>query len=451
MNVRPAIVFAAGLGVRLWLIHAFPIVFGGDTILRLANRDRILLAYQLPLLQSLIWGLSQITTDLWATRLLMALIGAAAGVGFYLLAAHFVDRARASWAALLLTTNPFLIELSIVPYQEVLMLAALCFAFHFYLARRLPAASVALGLACLTRYEAWAACPVLALAHAGLTRRLPVSALLFGWAPLGWIVLHLGLSPGGTFVAEWPATFGRLVRYLYLAWITLKNTPAPVWVLAAFGLLERPHDRRLRTLAVFFVLFLLSIPFSAHGESPDPERRVTAREATLWIAAVAMAAGFARTRWLAWIAALGIAWGVFDAHRFLRRDTSEPHLRLSYRLARYIDGAVRERETAVILARPMPPELMRNYLDKVARRGGEPALRQARRVLESMDTSPPDYQRTLVHSRIGRHRLLSRPAPGAAWWFVWSDAPNPPPASGMKQVETLSEGALRVVVYHSEP
>src|SRR5207245_573311 len=36
-------VFLVGLAFRLWLIYVFPIVFGGDTILHLANRDHILL------------------------------------------------------------------------------------------------------------------------------------------------------------------------------------------------------------------------------------------------------------------------------------------------------------------------------------------------------------------------------------------------------------------------
>ena len=43
-------VFLFGLLVRLALMHAHPAIFRGDTALRLANRDRILLAYQLPLL-----------------------------------------------------------------------------------------------------------------------------------------------------------------------------------------------------------------------------------------------------------------------------------------------------------------------------------------------------------------------------------------------------------------
>src|SRR6476659_9352175 len=120
-----AAVFISGLLLRLWLLHAYSIVFGGDTVLRLANRDHILLAYQLPMLQLLIYGISLVSHDLLPVRCLMALIGAAAGVGFYWMIRCFVSERNALIAALLFTMNPFLVEISIVPYQEPLMLAGL--------------------------------------------------------------------------------------------------------------------------------------------------------------------------------------------------------------------------------------------------------------------------------------------------------------------------------------
>jgi hypothetical protein len=114
--VNSVAVFVAGLLLRVWFIHAYPIVFGGDSILRLANRNHILLSYQLPLLQVLIYGVSLVSKNLLSVRWLMAVIGAVAGVGFYWMARCFVSERNAMTAAPLLTANALLVEISIVPY-----------------------------------------------------------------------------------------------------------------------------------------------------------------------------------------------------------------------------------------------------------------------------------------------------------------------------------------------
>ena len=85
-------VFTFALTVRLWLIHAYPAIFGGDTVLRLANSDRILLAYQLPLLQAGIYGISQLFEGDLPVRYLMAVIGAVASVACYALATDLMPR-----------------------------------------------------------------------------------------------------------------------------------------------------------------------------------------------------------------------------------------------------------------------------------------------------------------------------------------------------------------------
>ncbi len=412
-------VFTFALTVRLWLIHAYPAIFGGDTVLRLANSDRILLAYQLPLLQAGIYGISQLFEGALPVRYLMAVIGAVASVACYALATDLMPRLAALATAMIFASNPFLIELSIVPYQEVLMLGALMFAFHFFFNGRNIAASLALGLACLTRYEAWAACPVLAAAHLrqhGIRlATLSKSLMLFGWAPAGWMLYHTGLSATGTIVLELPATPYRLIRYVYLGWITVKNTPLPVLVLTAFGIWtawkRRPlNDVRLQVLCGFMALVVLAILFSAHGESPDPERFVTAREASLWIAAVILASGFAlanRSRAALTFAAVGVVLGIFDAKRAVRRDTSDPRIQVSYELARYLDDRLKPNETALVFAKPIPPQLVQQYVDKVSRKSGDAGVKHARTILLSLETTPPDYQRTLVHSRLGKHRLRS--------------------------------------------
>src|SRR5215471_294574 len=119
------IVATVALLVRLWLILAFPIVYGGDSLLRLINRDHILISYQLPLLQLLIWALTRFFTSVLSVRLLMAALGAFAAVAFYRFASDFVSERGALAGALLFATNPFITAVSSVPYQEILLLGCL--------------------------------------------------------------------------------------------------------------------------------------------------------------------------------------------------------------------------------------------------------------------------------------------------------------------------------------
>src|SRR4051812_14061117 len=37
--------FVSGLAIRLWLIIAYPALYGGDTVLHLRNHDHLLLSY----------------------------------------------------------------------------------------------------------------------------------------------------------------------------------------------------------------------------------------------------------------------------------------------------------------------------------------------------------------------------------------------------------------------
>src|SRR5215831_17300043 len=135
------------LALRLWLIFQFPIVFGGDSMLRLMHRDEVLLSYQLPLLQCFIWLLSRFTTGALPVRLLMAVIGALAAVAFYYLAVDFAGPRAALIGALLFAANPYITPVSIVPYQEILLLATLFAAFHFFFTRRWIASAIFLALA----------------------------------------------------------------------------------------------------------------------------------------------------------------------------------------------------------------------------------------------------------------------------------------------------------------
>src|SRR5262245_50460235 len=223
--LEPLVFLLVGLLVRIAFIYLHPAIYGGDSVARLMHADRVLLAYQLPLLQLLIYLVNLVSTDPLLIRYLMSLVGAMAGAAFYLLSDVLLDRSAARFATLFFVFNPFLLVHSIVPYQEILMLLTVCLGLYFLLCldsdgnvtstkrslprwtpswlkegeRRIGLASLFLGLACLTRYEAWViaavaglyyaklqlnACPQ--LSYSGLLAR---TMLLFGWAPLLWIVL----------------------------------------------------------------------------------------------------------------------------------------------------------------------------------------------------------------------------------------------------------------------
>jgi hypothetical protein len=484
-----AIVFCAALAPRLWLIHSFPVIFGGDSVVRLANRDRILLSYQLPLLQGALHYLSVVTSDPLAVRYLMAFAGAAAGLAFYamtraLLGGSTSASTAAFQTALWFATSPFVIAFSIVPYQEILMLAGLFAAFAFAFKGEWTIAGIVLGLACLTRYEAWLACPVLAVAFLLEKGHRPAeiakAVFWFGWAPLGWILIHGGVTPGGTYAAESAFRLERFYRYVYLGWITVKNTPLPVLLLALFGAWvfwkrRLIAERRYQMLTAFVVLFLAAVLLSAHGERDQPERFVTAREAHILLAATVLLAGLGvsalrRFRWTLVLA--GSIVGLGMAHRFVANETSQPPFALSYQAARYLDEHVRGGEQVVVLAQGVPAELLARYLDKAEQSGGVAGREKALAVLLVLDTSPPNYQRILVHSRLGKEQLRSvaslpanlvrAPAPALPpaprWVVLWSDfTPTNAVEEGLQEElarrqpeQVFEHGGVRVAIYRME-
>jgi len=470
--------------MRAILILQWPVVFGGDTVLRLANREHVFLSYNLPALQALLHYLALISPSIALVRCVMALIGTIAVVGFYLLACHLLDENTAFLTALLFSSNPFLLALSTVPYQETLMMAGIFFSLHFFFSGRILASGFALGVACLTRYEAWAACPILWFAYL-LNRRCRLStvaqaSLVFGWAPLIWILWRRGLSPGGTYVLDPQLSLWRLMRYVHLTWAVVKFTPVAVLILAVFGLIAAYQSKawkgRSETLPLigFLGLFLISILGSAHGVSPDPQRYVTDREAHLLIATAVLVAGYGASRLprVGTVAAtIGIAVGVYGAMLFVERASNEPKVQLSYLLAKVLDDTVRPNERVIVLTQPIPQALLDSYLQEVFRREGTAGLEKARAVMRAIDTSPPDYQRTLIHSRFDKQHLLSFasqaacelkreqwPDTHADWVAVWSDFS---PANDLERYVYMQEvqsrspaqviraGGLYVSLYHT--
>ena len=432
--MKPALVFAAGFVLRAVIIATNPIVWGGDTMIRLFDRHTLLKSYQLPLLQVLISAVSYISMNPALVQYLMAVIGAVAGVGFYLLAADFVGEKYAFPAALLFVTHPYILAISTVPFQEILMLAGLFFAFHFFHTENWIAASLCLGAACLTRYEAWAACPVLAVACWLQTRRV-AHALLFGWAPVAWVVFRQGLATPGHFVLERSISLWRFQRYAYIAWITLKFTPIPTLLLGAVGVYalwqtRSKLDRRWAVQIAFLAIFLASLLFSAHGVAPDPERYVTSREAVIPMCFVLLlaAVGFSDWNWprlRALVFAVSVVLGVAGAFYYVRVESSKPEIQVDYRIARYLDQHVGANERVLIEAPPLPADQAHQYLEKARTTGGEASYRVAERELAEIAETPPDYQRIVVYSRLAPERLLPHAGACADWVVKW----NPPGAA----------------------
>jgi hypothetical protein len=461
--MKPVAILLLGFALRVAIMATNPVIWGGDTMIRLFDRHDVFSAHQLPLLQLLISGVSLLSMDPVWIRLLVAAIGAMAGVAFYWLAGDLFGPKWAMPAALLFVTHPYLLAVSTVPFQEILMLAALLMAFHFFYAERWLPASLFLAAACFTRYESWIACPVFAAAYVwrrgcGLAPALR-SATLFGWAPAFWVLAHHGLTSPGHFVLDSYVSFWRLQRYVYLGWITAKFTQPPVLALAAAGFRlllagRRELDWRLWMQIAFVALFAIAILFSAHGVMPDPERYVTSREAHIPMYFVLIAAVLGLRQWpranRAFVAASAVI-GVAGAFWYASFESSRPDVQLGYRVAKLLDQSLRPGERALILACPVSERDARLYLSKAEQIGGEEGLRQAQIELRRFEATPPDYQRVVVHSRLGRDRLLASPAGCAEWIVVWQDCPGGTgAAAGAAPVEVLRAGSRSVSVFRRQ-
>jgi hypothetical protein len=457
--VKAVAIFLLAFAVHVVVIVVEPIIFGGDTIMRLLHRNDLLMGHQLPMLQILISGVTKISPDPLLVRYLVSLIGAVATLGFYWMVRDMFGEQWAMAGAVFFMTNPFFLALSTVPYQEMLMLAGLVFAFHFFYNENWIAASLCLAVACLTRYEAWAACPVLALAYIMRKDRTPLgwlkAALLYGWMPVVWILVNRGaLTSPGHFVVERSLSIARLQRYPYLAWVTVRTTQITVVFMAAVGAFRLYKNRslidwRLQLHIGFLILFLLAIPFSAHGVDPDPERYITAREAHIPILFLLLLATLGLSQWPKWttaIVAVSALIGLAGAIHVARNAASSPDFQLSYRLAKYLDGAVRGDERVLILAQPMP-DVTSVYFEKALQTGGEAGLRQAQLVMSKADLRPMDYKRVLAYSHLGSSQLLAPPATCGEWVAVWSDYPDAAhELAGAQPVQVLQSGPMSVTV-----
>ena len=308
-------------------------------------------------------------------------------------------------------------------------------------------ASLFLGLACLTRYEAWVITAVAGLYYArtrsdgrSLTSHLQLvtkTMALFGWAPLLWILLHRGVSPQGTYVLEGPATWERLLRIPYIIAMALYHAGPIVGGLALLGLVTfwkrslwaKPG---IQMVILAAALLVVSLVFSAHGVEPNPQRYVTDREAhwlvlfAFWAAALGLSGlkeslvSSAKTslsktltypsnlgtviHWLALV--LVVVWGTFQTDRYIRRLLADQNLILDYAVAQHLEQNLSDGDVALVFAQPLPANSAQQYLDKVYSQGGTNALEIARQQLAELNSGPLDYSRIVVNTHVRKGQIV---------------------------------------------
>lgn len=432
---------------RFALILAHPGVYGGDATARLARSDELVLAYQLPLPQLVVVLARALAPDPLWTRLAFAGIGA--------LVAPLVARAlapelgaRAAWfGGALAALHPLLLYYSLVPYQESLLLSLLLLAGAALRQRRDAAASLFLGLACLSRYEAWIAAALLVVAR----RRRPLRALvLFGWAPLLWVAAWGGLAPAGTYVLDLDP-FSALSR-LDSLWQKLREYSgwgAPLLALAGGVLARRRFGPALAWGAGYSVLVLAAIAVAGH-EFPPGSGRLSERLAQLPALVVCALAGLALGTLAGsarrWAAPLAVALLLFQAQAWLRFSlglvsaaTREPSLRLAVEVARLAGRELRAGERLAVLGPPVPQAAIEDYIRKVERSGGD--ARRARSIATSLTRRSPDADRVAANLARSPDSVVGL-APGAALVAVFDDAPDRPLDAGvlLARFEAASRG-----------
>ncbi len=402
----------------------YPVVYGGDPIVRLTNWEHLRLAYQLPLFQAVVHAVTRLSPHPLLLRVVLAVISALGACGMARLAAVAFGEESGPYAGLLFGSSHFLIFLGNAPYQEMLELALLLWALALIFGATSKAAQTAgyllLAAACWTRYEAWFAALAGALVQVIHQRPRPLRALLlalpFSIGPLAWIAANGGLSPAGTLVLDSGLRLARLWRIPYVLGASLYHTNAIVALLALFGFITWWRDpgwkRNLPALEILplaAALFLLALPFSAHGVEPDPDRYVTNREVHFLLPCwFLLAAG--GLRWFrirlrgspvlpaALVFLLVFAYEGYATKKILDQSVNEGNLQLDVQLTWGIATRLGPGQSALIFARPFAPEETQRFLEMVRRGQGEAGVQAAREMMSRMNIWPMDYARIWVYA-----------------------------------------------------
>ncbi len=150
-----------------WIIFRYPVIYWEDSYTRFAMRGEILLGRWLPPTQIIIFLAAKLTPALALPRLVLSGFAAGAVASIYVYTRDIFDEATGLAAAALLATQVMFIALSTVPYVEVLFILLLFLILYFFEHREKPGhrviAYTLIGLACLTRYDAWLFVPLFVL------------------------------------------------------------------------------------------------------------------------------------------------------------------------------------------------------------------------------------------------------------------------------------------------
>jgi hypothetical protein len=449
------LLFGLGLAARAPWLLAFPAVHGGDSVARLARSDELLLAYQLPLPQLLVFLARAATPDPLFARALFAALGAAVPVALARALQPAGGTPAALFAGLLAALHPLFVYYSLVPYQEPVVLVLLLEAAAALQRGRDGRASLCLGMACLCRYEAWIAA---ALAFAARRRSPARAALLFGWAPVVWLVAWRGLSPPGSYVLDLDPEAARWSRLLFLGTKLQEYTGWAALCLALAGAVAavRRRSRALAWAALFIVLVVAAVVAAGH-EFPPGSGRVSERLIHLPALAACALAGLAlgalaesgRRPGLAAALlaslAVGAAW-VRSARELVTEANRDPALMLACSVARVAERELGRGERLAVLAPPVSAQAIDDYVRKVERSGGD--ARRAREIALALARHSPDTDR--VAANLARPpRSVVEDAAGAALIAVFDDAPAPPPGTTGALLARFQAGARGVSVYRS--
>ena len=396
------VLLVIALAVRIPLILAWPAVHGGDSIHRVACSDSVVLAYQLPLPQLLVFVMRAIDPDPVWVRLAFALVGALASVALAAVVAGTAGDSAGRAAGGLLALHPLLVYYSIVPYQESLTLLLLLLGAFALLRGHDRLATLAIGAACLCRYEAWIAAGLAAFAR----RHEPLRAIaLFGWAPLLWVGLWHGLSPAGTYVLDVDPAVVRVSRLTFLLGKVQEYSGPGLLVLALAGALLawRRRPPGWGWAAAFVTLMLVAVVGAGH-EFPPGSGRVSERLGHIPAAALCALAGlalgalsraaFGQALAAFLLATLGLGW-VRRSETLVIEANADPSLRLAVDVARVASEELTSQGRLAVAGPPVEAAAIEDYVRKVEQAGGDVA--RARAIGHELAHHSPDLERVAAH------------------------------------------------------
>jgi hypothetical protein len=428
-----ALLFLLGMAARLPLLIAYPAVHGEDSAARLAYCDRLVLAYQLPLPQLLVVVMRYLAPHPFWTRLAFVVVGALVAPLLARVVTRLESPAAGLFAGALAAVHPLLVYYSLVPYQEGPMIALLLAGAAALLDGRRGLGGLFFGLASLCRYEAWIAAALVALRRPSLR-----SVALFGWAPIGWMLLCRGLAPQGTYVMDLDANAGHLQRLPFLTIKLLEYSGAPLIALGAVGaawVLGR-GDRRWRWPAAFVVLVVVAVVLVGH-EFPAGTGHVSERIAHLPAIVLCAAAAVVLTRLAAdspaglrlmavFVAGVAIAWS-HAAWLALERANLDPALRLAVQVAEFADQTLGASGRLAVAAPPVHAASVRAFVDKVGVSGGD--VERARRTAVEFSRLTPDGVRIAAQLARPAGTVVAPDVP-AALVAVFDDSADRPISPG---------------------